>query len=384
MMKSYYFDNAATSWPKPRSVVKAMQDYFFNGGGNPGRSGHAKAVEAGRIVLETRELLAELFHIKDSSRLVLTKNATEALNIALLGFIEKGDHVVTTSMEHNSVLRPLTYLEKNDITVSYVEAGHSGKVILDSIKKEVREDTKLVICTHASNVTGAINNIEEIGRFCKERNIRFMIDAAQTAGVLPIDVEKMHIDFMAFSGHKGLLGPQGTGGLFIRGGIALNPLFRGGTGSLSDKETQPDFLPDRFESGTLNVIGIAGLGAGAKFILKRSIPSIIEHDRRLLRLFLNEISDNKGVTIYGPSDEQQTGVISVNIPGITPSKVGEMLDRRYGVMTRIGLHCAPRAHKTLGTFPDGTVRFSWGIFTRERDILVATRALKKITESTTH
>jgi cysteine desulfurase/selenocysteine lyase len=381
-MKYYYFDNAATSWPKPRTVIKAMHYYFSKGGGNPGRSGHKRAVEAGRVVLKTRELLAELFHIKDSSRIVMTKNATEALNIAILGFIEKGDHIVTTSMEHNSVMRPLTYLKNRGVAVSIADAGPSGKVTLDIIKKVVRENTRLLICTHASNVTGIINNIEEIGRFCSQRDIRFLVDAAQTVGVVPIDVGKMDIDFLAFSGHKGLLGPQGTGGLFIREGIDLNPIVMGGTGSVSDREVQPDFLPDRFESGTLNVIGIAGLCEGVKFILQKGIHDIIEHDRKLLHIFLNEIARKRKITVYGPSNMmEQTGVLSVNILGISPSKVGEILDREYRIMTRIGLHCAPRAHKTIGTFPDGTVRFSWGIFTKERDILVATRALNKIEES---
>lgn len=381
-MKNYYFDNAATSWPKPRSVIKAMRSFFLNCGGNPGRSGHVKAIEAGKIVLNTRELLASLFNIKDISRIVFTKNATEALNIAILGILKKGYHVITTSMEHNSVLRPLTYLEKNGVKLSLVQANKAGQITLDSIEKEVNENTRLISVTHASNVTGTINNIEEIGAFCKRKNILFLVDAAQTAGQVEIDVERMNIDFLAFSGHKGLFGPQGTGALFIRDETALDPLMCGGTGSLSDREEQPDFLPDRYESGTLNVIGIAGLGAGIRFILKTGIDNIIKHDGHLLNIFLTELSNIKRIKIYGVCKAfKQTGILSINIQDISPSKVGELLDTRYSILTRIGLHCAPRAHKTIGTFPNGTVRFSWGFFTREKDILMASRALKRIIET---
>ncbi|MHC4105371.1 MAG: aminotransferase class V-fold PLP-dependent enzyme [Planctomycetota bacterium] len=381
-MKFHYFDNAATSWPKPETVIQAMEFYFRQVGGNPGRSGHRKAIEAGRIVLKTRDLLAALFNVKDPARIVFTKNATEALNIALYGVLKAGDHAVTSSMEHNSVMRPLNDLSRKGLDLSVAEANRTGAVTADMIRKCLNEKTRLVAVTHASNVTGTINEIEKIGLLCKQNNILFLVDAAQTAGVVPLDVEKMSIDLLAFSGHKGLLGPQGTGGLFIRDEKFLKPLTRGGTGSLSDSEEQPEFLPDCFESGTLNVIGLAGLGEGIRFIFDRGIDRIMAHERRLLEIFLNETDSDGRFVLYGTGNAlKQTGVLSLNIRGFDASKVGEVLDRKYGILTRIGLHCAPRAHRTLGTFPDGTVRFSWGFFTGEKDILKAVRYLKEIAKN---
>jgi selenocysteine lyase/cysteine desulfurase len=244
-----------------------------------------------------------------------------------------------------------------------------------------QDNTRLVAITHASNVTGTVNDIGMLGHYCRTRNIHFLVDAAQTVGTIPIDVEQMHIDFLAFSGHKGLLGPQGTGGLFIRDEAALLPLMRGGTGSLSDLEEQPEFLPDRYESGTLNVLGLAGIGASCEFLLKTEIDKIMEHDRHLLDIFLQGLSGNSRVQVYGTTDRHQhTGVLSVNIHEISPSIVGERLEHEHGILTRIGLHCAPRAHKTIGTFPDGTVRFSWGYFTTEKDVVTVVRAITRLTE----
>ncbi|KKK72574.1 hypothetical protein LCGC14_2902510, partial [marine sediment metagenome] len=341
--------------------------------------------EAGRIVLKTRDLLAVLFNVKDPARIVFTKNATEALNTALYGVLKAGDHAVTTSMEHNSVMRPLNDLARLGLDLSVAEADRTGEVTVDMIRKCIKDKTRLVAVTHASNVTGAINEIEKIGLLCKQNNILFLVDAAQTAGVVGLDVERMSIDLLAFSGHKGLLGPQGTGGLFIRDEKLLKPLTRGGTGSLSYSEEQPEFLPDCYESGTLNVIGLAGLGEGIRFILDRGIDRIMAHERRLLEIFLNETDGDGRFVLYGARNAlKQTGVLSLNIRGFAASKVGEVLDRKYGIMTRIGLHCAPRAHKTLGTFPDGTVRFSWGFFTGEKDILKAVRFLKEIAENMKH
>ncbi|MCP4395860.1 MAG: aminotransferase class V-fold PLP-dependent enzyme [bacterium] len=380
-MEIYYFDNAATSWPKPRAVMKAMQNFCLHEGGNPGRSGHVKAIGAGKIVLNTRERLAELFNISDSSRIVFTKNATEALNIVLLGILKAGDHVIAGSMEHNSVLRPLTFLEKSGVEVSIIPADAVGLVSPESLMQAVRDNTRLIAITHASNVTGTVNDIGTLGRYCRGKNIRVLVDAAQTAGTIPIDVEQMPIDFLAFSGHKGLLGPQGTGGLYIRDETALLPLMRGGTGSLSDLEEQPEFLPDRYESGTLNVVGLSGLGASCEFLLKTGVANIMEHDRQLLDTFLGEFSGNSRVQVYGAADRQKhTGVLSLNIHEMSPSTAGELLEQEQGILTRIGLHCAPRAHKTIGTFPDGTVRFSWGYFTEEKDVVTAVRAIIRLAE----
>ncbi|MCK4923682.1 MAG: aminotransferase class V-fold PLP-dependent enzyme [Spirochaetes bacterium] len=394
IVKTLYLDNAATSWPKPKSVLESMRLFFIKGGGNPGRSGHGRSIGAARIVVQTRELLACLLNVRDSSKIVFTKNATEALNIAIYGLVGEGGHIVTSSMEHNSVMRPLTDLQNYGREVTVVQANAAGTVNPDDVARALREHTCLVVLTHASNVTGAVNDIAGIGEVCRDRGVPLLIDAAQTAGCVPIDVEAMCIDFLAFSGHKGLLGPQGTGGLYIGSERLSEPLMRGGTGSLSDREEQPDFFPDRFESGTLNVIGIAGLGAGVEYVLNRGISAIADHDGGLLQLFLDELCNDRRYQLYGRCAEEgaqpesrtdlcikQTGVLSLNIAGLSPSKVGQTLDREYGIQTRVGLHCAPSAHRTIGTFPDGTVRLSWGPFTTEKDVRRVVRALHAIAEN---
>jgi cysteine desulfurase family protein len=285
-------------------------------------------------------------------------------------------------MEHNSVMRPLSHLREEGVEVSVIDTDKTGYISPDLIIKAVKKNTKLLIATHASNVTGTINDIDKIGSLCKERGILFLVDAAQTSGVIPIDINRVHVDFLAFSGHKGLMGPQDTGALY-RGGenISMSPLMRGGTGSLSSREIQPDFSPDRYESGTLNVVGIAGLGAGIEYIQNYGIEKILYHDNHLLDILLDKLSGNNRISIYGVKKPyKQTGVLSMNIEGISPSNTGEILDREYGIQTRVGLHCAPSAHRTIGTFPDGTVRLSWGIFTKEKDVLRVVRALKRISE----
>lgn len=377
----YYFDNAATSFPKPKSVLKAMESYFLTCGANPGRSGHRMAVEAGKIVLDAREALADLFNVADSSHILFTRNATESINIVLKGLLKKGDHVITSSMEHNSVLRPLNALKAIGVDVTVVSADREGAVYVSEILDAVTRKTKLLCLTHASNVTGGIMDIKEAGRLCGEKKIRFLVDAAQSAGVLRIDVEEMNIDYLAFSGHKGLLGPQGTGGLFVRNESDLAPLMYGGTGSLSDREEQPDFLPDKYESGTLNVIGIAGLAAGLTYLKEEGIDNILHRDRRYVDLILDGIKDLPEITVYGrKSSQTQTGVLSVNFAGLSPSDAGEILDGQFGIAVRVGLHCAPAAHKTIGTFPDGTVRFSWGPFVKEKDIKYMLKAMKELVE----
>ncbi len=355
-----------------------MARAITHGGGNPGRSGHAKAVEAGRTVLNTRERLAELFNIKDPARIIFTKNATEALNTVLFGLLKPGDRVVTTSMEHNSVLRPLNALAADGVVIDVARADNEGRVNPEDIASKLLPGTRLVIVTHASNVTGTVNDIARIGRHCRDHGVLFLVDAAQTAGCLPIDTAQIPLDYLACSGHKGLLGPQGTGALYVRDETNIAPLTMGGTGSLSDREVQPGFLPDRFESGTLNVPGIAGLGEGVAYVLRRGVERISTHDRRLREIFLSEISQTHEITIHGNGEGPHTGVLSISIAGLDPSQAGELLEKRFGILSRIGLHCAPLAHRTIGTFPDGTVRLSWGPFTTERDILVAARAVKRV------
>ena len=382
-METLYLDNAATSYPKPEAMLAAMINYQQIIGGSPGRSGHGLSIDAGRVVFETRETVARLFNIEDPLRIAFTKNSTEALNIALCGLIKEGDHVITTSMEHNSVMRPLRFLQSCGVEMSVIQCSPQGDLDPSDIRSTLRKNTKMVVLTHASNVTGTIMPIEEVGKIIKDRgDVLLCVDAAQTAGALPIDIAKMSIDLLAFTGHKSLYGPQGTGGLFIRKGLDKNilPLMRGGTGSRSESEIQPDFMPDKFESGTPNAIGLAGLGAGLNFILQQTIQAIRAKEVQLTSHFLDQLKEEKDkVTIYGPQNTAlQTAVVSFNLKNITPSDAALYFEEKWGIMCRPGLHCAPTAHKTIGTFSQGTVRFSFGFFNSEKDIDTAAEAVKDL------
>jgi cysteine desulfurase family protein len=376
-----YFDNAATSWPKPESTYLAADAYSRYVGGSPGRSGHRLSIEAGRIVLEARDKLASLFNISDSFQIALTKNATEALNIAICGLLSPGDHCVTTSMEHNSVMRPLRTMEKVGLELSVVPCSTKGELDPADIKKAIRKNTRMIICSHASNVTGTIMPIAEIGRIARERGIAFCVDAAQTAGAVPIDVEKMGIDLLAFTGHKSLYGLQGTGGLYVKKGLedAITPLMRGGTGSRSEFEEQPNFMPDRFESGTPNTPGLAGLEAGVSYILEKGIDRIREEEIALTRYFLDKMRSCEFVQIFGPADaEKTTSVVSFNIRGISPSDAALFFDEECNIMSRPGLHCAPAAHRTIKTFPTGSIRFSFGCFNTTGQLDLACAAIEEL------
>jgi len=376
-----YFDNAATSWPKPPETLMAMQRYLQNIGGSPGRSGHRLSVEAARIVFETREKLAHLFHIADPLRIVLTKNATEALNIAIFGLLKTGDHVLTSGMEHNSLMRPLRLMESRGVEIDVVPCSGKGELDPGDMIRYIKKNTKAILITHASNVTGTVLPISEIGRLARERNLIFGIDAAQTAGCIPIDVVAMNIDLLAFTGHKSLFGPPGTGGLYIRKGLDKNmkTLCVGGTGSRSEVEAQPEFLPDRYESGTPNTVGIAGLGAGIDFVLSKGIKQIQEREETLVKIFVDGIRDIPGMIIYGLlSPDLRTPVVSFNIAGKDPADVALELDEYFDIMSRPGLQCAPAAHKTIGTYPQGTVRFSFSYFNTEDQVNTAVAALRKI------
>lgn len=374
-----YFDNAATSWPKPPTVRAALDDYFGDAGGNPGRSGHRMSIAAARVVENAREALAELFHVIDPGHLVFTQNATHALNLALYGLLRPGDHVVTTSVEHNSVMRPLRHLEALGVELTVVACTPEGMLDLDSLRRALRPGTRLLVTTHGSNVVGTLIPVEAVAALARERDILYLVDASQTAGAIPIDVQEMGLDLLAFSGHKGLLGPTGTGGLYIRKGIVLAPLMRGGTGSDSAHQTQPEFLPDAYESGTLNVAGIAGLAAGVRFLLEIGVEAVQTHERTLVAQFLVRASEIPGITFYGPMDATlQCGVVSFNVAGMMPSEVGLILDQSFGIMARTGLHCAPSAHHTLGTFPAGTVRFGFGWFNTAAEVDVAVEALREM------
>lgn len=361
-----YLDNSATSWPKPQSVIDAMVYYLESVGANPGRSGHHLSIEAADIVYRAREAVARLFGAPDPLRVVFTPNATEALNLALRGLLEPGDTVVTGSMEHNSVMRPLSDLRKLGVKVTIVPASPSGEFDPEDFRRAVRKDNPaIVVLNHGSNVTGNIAPVREIGALAKEGGAFFLADTAQTAGFHPIDMSKDNIDLLAFTGHKSLYGPQGTGGLVIAGSVdaeALRPLKSGGTGSRSEHENQPGFFPDRFESGTMNAVGLAGLLAGVEFVLGQG-EKLREHELRITGRLMDGLSGIPGAKIYGPAPgEYRIPVISLTLDAQSPSEVGYWLDEDFGILTRVGLHCAPAAHRTIGTFPGGAVRLSPGFF----------------------
>jgi cysteine desulfurase / selenocysteine lyase len=381
-MDLLYFDNAATSWPKPEETQAAMDRYLREIGGSPGRSGHRLSIEAGRVILEAREAVARLFGADDPFRIVFTKNATEALNIALRGLLNAGDHVITSSMEHNSVMRPLRALEEEGLAVSAIPCSIRGELDPAAIRPAIRPNTRAIILTHAANVTGTILPISEAGRIAREHGIVLIVDAAQTAGVLPIDVEAMGIDLMAFTGHKSLFGPPGTGGLYIGEGMEerIRPLMTGGTGSRSEFEEQPLFLPDKFEAGTPNTVGLAGLAAGVSWILARGVEAIRTHEEALTGRFMRGLREIPGIDLYGPADpSRRTAIVSFNITGLMPSEAAQELDERFAIMSRPGLHCAPAAHRTIGTFPRGTVRFSFGPYNTEAEIDAALEAVRTLT-----
>lgn len=374
-----YLDNAATSWPKPPGVVQAMVQFMERVGANAGRSGHRLAVEAGRIVYETREALASLLSLPDPLRVVFASNVTEALNLALRGILRPGDHVVTGGLEHNSMMRPLRALEREGVQVSVVACSSEGFLDPPRLEAAIRDHTVMIALNHASNVVGTLLPIVEAGRIARVHDLLLLVDAAQTAGAYPIDVQAAQIDLLAFTGHKSLLGPMGTGGLCIGervGPARLEPLKRGGTGSLSEREEQPGFLPDAYESGTLNVVGLAGLGAGVRWVLEQGVATIRAHELALAQRLFEALSSLPGTTVYGGRDPaRQTATLSFNIEGMEPSEVAYRLDKDYEIMCRAGMHCAPAAHKTIGTFPRGTVRFGLGCFNTAEEIDTAVQAL---------
>jgi cysteine desulfurase family protein len=375
-----YLDNAATSFPKPVGVYDQVLRCMENYAANPGRSSHDMAVEASSKIMETRQELSELFNIPNVFNIIFTSNATEALNIGIKGILKPGDHVISTVIEHNSVLRPLNYLSEKGITFTLLAVDENGYLNISNLKKEIRRNTKAIIINHTSNVLGTVQDISDIGEIAKDSGIVFMVDASQSAGVIPIDVVCDNIDLLAFPGHKGLYGPQGTGGLYIREGLELDSFKQGGTGSESYSMKQPDFLPDRFESGTLNTPGIAGLCAGIKFIRKVGIENIRKHEIMLVEYLVKELSKSSYVKIYGGTDYKNRGaVVSLNIDNIDASHVGELLNKK-GIAVRTGFHCAPLIHHIIGTNRIGTVRISPGYFNNLEDIETLIKTLKDIYE----
>jgi cysteine desulfurase/selenocysteine lyase len=381
-----YFDNAATSWPKPPGVAEAMVRFLDEVGANPGRSAHRLSVESARVVYAAREAVAELFNAPDPLHVVFGPNVTEALNLALRGLLRPGDHVITSSMEHNSVMRPLRALERRDVELTVVPCSRQGFLDPADVEAAVRPNTVMIALNHASNVVGTLLPVVEAGHIARQHDALLLLDAAQTGGAYPVDVQADGIDLLAFTGHKSLYGPMGTGGLIVgeRVDVArLEPLKRGGTGSRSEWEEQPDFLPDMCESGTPNAVGLAGLEVAVRWVLERGVDAIRAHEMALTRRLIDGLKDVPGVTVYGGLDaSRQTATISFNIAGMAPSEVGLRLDEEHGILCRVGLHCAPAAHKTIGTFPVGVVRFGLGAFSTVKEVDVAVKAVRRLTQET--
>ena len=371
-----YLDNAATSWPKPESVYQAADTYLRHNGASPGRGGYGRAREAGMMIYEARETIASLFHVADPNRISFTCNATEALNIALFGVLQSGDTVVTTAMEHNAVARPLRRLSGQGIRVLVVGCDSAGRLDLDELERHVKQGVKAVVMTHASNVTGTLMPVREAGRIAGAHGALLIVDSAQTAGTEKLDVNSAGIDILAFSGHKGLLGPPGTGGIYVRPGVGLQPWRYGGTGSLSETDEQPSFLPDMLESGTINAPGIAALAAGAAFVLREGVTTIRQKEKALCRLLREGLSDIPGLRLLGPeNDEERTAIVSFTQSGMDSAYLSYLLDQKYGIMSRGGLHCAPWAHAAIGTGGEGAVRFSPGYFNTVREIEETVKAI---------
>ncbi len=378
-----YLDNAATSWPKPESVYQTMDEFLRKKGGNPGRGSHSMAVAAGETVAEARLLIARLINAPDIAQVIFTLNCTDSLNLGLKGLLKPGDHVITSCIEHNSLVRPLRKLERQGVKITRLPPSlETGVVAAQDIEKAITRDTRLVAVTHANNVIGTIQPIEEYGLVARKHNLIFMVDAAQTAGRYPIDVQAGNIDLLAFSGHKGLLGPPGTGVLYVGSRVDLNSLREGGTGSYSEQEEQPLALPYRYESGTINSVGISGLGAGLDYIFSEGLEKICAHERYLVDRLTEGLANIPGLILYRSDDEfKQVPIISLNLAGYEPGEVGAILDQAFDVKVRTGLHCAPAAHKTLGTFPLGTIRLSPGYFNTVEEINFTVEAVKKIASS---
>ena len=373
-----YLDNAATSFPKPERVYREMDRCMREYCANPGRGGHIMSNKAGEAVMKARETICSFFNFSNPLQMCFTKNATEALNIAIKGSLLQGDNVITTSMEHNSVIRPLKTLERDGvISLTIVRANEFGEISAESIKELITPSTKLIACTLSSNVNGSIMPFKEIGEAARKAGVLFLLDASQGAGTIKIDMEEMFIDMLAFPGHKCLLGPQGTGALLVREGIMLKPILQGGTGSNSENMFQPDFMPDALESGTINTPGIIGLGYGIDFINSCGRDSIKQYKNFLFERLYNGVSDISCIRIYS-RPVNNSGVFAINIAELDSNEVCYILDRRYGIETRAGLHCAPMAHETIGTLGRGVVRFSVGCFNTIEEIDQTIKAINEI------
>lgn len=384
-MNRIYLDQASTSFPKAPGVAQAMVDYQTMNGVNVNRGCYSSAYSAEEVIYETRQLLAELFHFSKFKNVIFTPNVTTSLNFILKGFLKPGDHILVSAMEHNAVMRPVVQLASLGISFDRIPCRTDGSMILEKVEELIRPETKAIVTLHASNVCGTRMPLDALGEICQRHQLYFVVDSAQTAGIVPINMDKMHIDALAFTGHKGLRGPQGTGGFLVSQELAeqMEPLISGGTGSVSHTEEIPDFMPDRFESGTPNLPGIYGLHEALLYLKTHSLQAINEKELSLTGYFLEQLQalDDTGrhIRIIGKKDlTNRNAVVSIQTPEIDMSQVAWQLDNEYGVMTRVGLHCAPNAHKTLGTYPAGTIRFSFGPENTKNELDFAIQGLKKI------
>jgi len=375
-----YLDNAATSFPKPECVYTEMSRCMREYCSNPGRGSHHLSVKSGMAVMDARERICSLFNISDPMRIAFTKNATEALNMAIKGIASPGCHIITTCMEHNSVIRPLRTLERDmGIRLSVVSGNGLGEIEPEDIRREIGKNTVLVVSTLSSNVNGIIMPIYEIGKICREHGVLFLVDASQGAGSMMIDAAGQNIDMLAVPGHKGLMGPQGTGFLYVKEGILLKTLMEGGTGSNSDYVYQPEIMPDKLESGTLNTLGIVGLGSGVRYIAETGIERIGGEKYALVKMLIDGIRDIPGVKLYNAYEKHRnSGIVAMNLEGIDSTELSNILDKDFGICTRAGLHCSPGAHRVLGTSQTGVVRFSTGFFNTEVEIINTIKALEAI------
>lgn len=380
-MRKVYLDNGSTSFPKAPRVAEAMSHFITEVGCNISRGGYETAYDLGDTIFETRSMLCRMFNFSEEKYVVFTPSVTYSLNFVIKGLLKSGDHVIMSSMEHNAVARPCQSLKDFGVEVTIVPCDRDGVLDIDAFKNSFKENTKLVVMSHASNVCGTVLDAEEVGKICKEKGVFFALDAAQSAGVINIDFEKFNLSALCLTGHKGLLGPQGTGALLLRHELAeaLDPVISGGTGSASHLLTMPEFMPDKFEAGTLNLPGIIGLNASLEYIHRVGIDTIFETEKQLAQLFIEEIDKLPNVKIIGVRDwNKRVGTVSLDFESTDNAEVSFILDSEYGIMTRCGLHCAPLAHQTLGTYPQGTVRFAFGHKNTEEDVEYAVSAIRKI------
>lgn len=375
-----YFDNAATTMRKPEAVVQAVTQALCRLG-NPGRGVHDAALDASRIIFDTRRLLAELFGADDPKQIAFTANSTESLNIAIKGILSPGDHVITTALEHNSVLRPLYELEEKGVALTIIPSDPQGRIRYEAFEAAIRPNTRAIVCTHGSNLTGNLVDIRRVGRIARDHGLLFVVDASQTAGVFDIDVQDMHIDILCFTGHKGLLGPQGTGGLYVREGITVRPLLSGGSGVQTYSRTHPAQMPTALEAGTLNTHGLAGLRAAVSYLQETGLDAIRRTEQALMWEFYRQVRQIPGITVYGDfSQPERCPIVTLNVRDYDSSEVSDALAIHYGIATRPGAHCAPLMHQALGTVEQGAVRFSFCHYNTMEEINTAVSALRELAQ----